>query len=378
MACNYRLIIFLIILFALYLLWRYYNDTRENFDTIDTAAPYDYLPEAYDIDTRTIIYEPKAYDYLPKAVNDRNRYTNVGEPVDNAYFDLWNADRDVDRSNVMEEVDNIVEGKMHCTKFKNVNQCMSTCSDTAGCSGFYIDSPGTCCMMINPPYEYSRDRFSRVPDNTYKYANSEINNVVKSGVRNSIVDAGKAIFNKTSSDGFNDRYISNLDRETCKGICPKCIMGKCPNGYRCARMMADPRYNQSCIITNQDMYNEKTGNTFDGAEIPYLDEKYALNEYAGYDANTKPIKMLPPSGKIVLDDGLVDSIQSLRKQHGQVEHFDPYINTDGFDPESAADDQRVIAIRGGNDPYALAGYSHCNNKELYADMILGQHYRKAM
>ena len=78
-------------------------------------------------------------------------------------------------------------------------------------------------------------------------------------------------------------------------------------------MTADPRYNYSCIITNEGRYNEKAGHIFDGPEIPYLDEKYALNQYAGYDSqNREPVLIKPDNYAFNLAENIIPSREELQ------------------------------------------------------------------
>lgn len=155
----------------------------------------------------------------------------------------------------------------NCTNFTNINQCMSKCSSTANCTGFYLDTPNTCCMTYG-----SQNLLNN-------YNTSGIANIPKSNLAQ-----GKTQFTVKGSIGGANVYQSNISREACQTMCPKCVFGKCPANYRCVNMTSDPRYTQSCIITNNDMYNEATNNTLDNSTIPYLANTYGLTDYAPYNS----------------------------------------------------------------------------------------------
>ncbi|XWV25228.1 putative ORFan [Tupanvirus deep ocean] len=274
---------------------------------------------------------------------------NLNKQFDNTYYLLWQDDQKRDKYAVGQNAIGILETNKHCVDFENINQCMSVCSNTDTCSGFYINSPNKCCMLLNPPYVSNRDRHSILVDNSFEHANRTINNMV----RHSELSDDKIIFNRSGSDGFNDKYISNLDRDQCKSLCPKCIIGRCPDNYRCTNLTADPRYNHSCIITNEGRYDETVGHTFDGNNIPYLDQKYGLNDYVGYNEfGNKLPSTFAPSNKIHFNENLVITKENAKN----IENFDLYVNRDGFDPASASDDAHIVAIKGGNDTTNIHGY----------------------
>lgn len=184
---------------------------------------------------------------------------------DNPYYQLSNNNKNISR----------------CTNFKHVNQCMSMCDGINDCTGFYIDSPNKCCMLNEPPFVSNRNNFRELT-------------VDKLRRRADIANTSKEIYDYIYDDHGNGVYRVTKTREECKSICPKCIMGRCPKDYRCRNMTADPRYNQSCMITNEDKYNEYTGDTYDGIHVPYLDVKYGLDQYPGYhDFNKDSIKIDP-------------------------------------------------------------------------------------
>jgi hypothetical protein len=294
----------------------------------------------------------------------------LNNQYDNSYYELWVSDENKEKEVVKKRMEQILKNKSMCIDYKHVNQCMSTCGATEGCTGFYIDSPNKCCMLTDPPYATDRHNYVNIPNNIDNMAHRSINKLIQRAEETD----GKIVFNYIRRDNDNMTFEVPMDRAQCKKLCPKCIVGRCPKDYRCTNMMADPRYNYSCMITNEDTYDEKKGNTFDGPEIPYLDDKYGLNEYAGYDTeNTIPITELPQSYKKQLDDTIVLSekeIQSMIKKfdlnhpgpglrgHGKkIEGFDQWINTDGYHPEIKSEDYDFIGVRGGNDPVNLQAYA---------------------
>jgi hypothetical protein len=339
-----------------------------------------------------------AHSRLSEAEADN--FYDIADQFDNSFYRLWIADEKKERDAVMKRAAEIKKSKLDCVNFKNVNECMSVCTDTPNCTGFYFDSPGKCCMLIDPPYEANRHAYNKVNNEIDVYGHRTIDSLI----RRAEATDGKLVFNYIRSDGGNDTYTAPLDRNKCKAFCPKCIMGRCPDNYRCTNLTADPRYNYSCMITNEGRYNERKGFLFDSPEIPYLDDKYALNEYAGYDDSRIPITYIPESYRFNLDEGIVPSKEELNamyakfdsehigphtyfnKTHdeaihrnsatgnkstsisglskirgpegfkGNIETFDPWVNTNGFDPAYWSERSDLIAVRGGNDPVNLEGY----------------------
>lgn len=322
---------------------------------------------------------------MSNAIAESNTFN--ADAFGNTYYQLWESDQRREAKTVHERADEIMKTGVNCLEYKNVNQCMSVCDDMDTCQGFYIDSPGRCCIMVDPPYVYDRDRYNKLPNNTDVYAQKTVNEIIR---REKVADAGKVIFDYVKDNNGNGVYRVNMTRQECKKLCPKCIMGRCPRGYRCTDMTADPRYNQSCIITNEDRYDETVGNTFDNPSIPYLDEKYGLDQYAGYDMNLQePVVSFPNSDIFHLDAGIVPSRQQLDRIYKKYDdyHIGPYTygtNYDisereeelnlsqGIDEYNAkletvvapglhsmqveSDNPDFIAIRGGNDPTSLQAY----------------------
>jgi len=286
---------------------------------------------------------------------------------DNSYYSLWESDQDKELSVITKRADDIVKTGANCIDFKNVNQCMSVCSNSPNCVGFYIDEPGVrgatgarpgkCCMMVNPPYAANRHSYDRLPNDLDTHSLRTINKLIERDRETS----GKLVFDYIRTDSQNGTYKTDITREQCRNICPKCIMGRCPENYRCTNMNADPRYNFTCLITNEDRYNEnKPGYQFDSPAVPYLDVKYQLNEYAGFNSNTEyPILRIPESERYYLADRILpthDELQSAFTSYDE-NHVGPLTYHASFNrdfnvqQESMNPDQ--IGIRGGNDPIGI-------------------------
>jgi len=341
------------------------------------------------------------------------------DQFDNTFYRLWEADENKEKDRVIQRAFDIKDSGKQCIDFEHVNQCMSVCTNTENCTGFYIDAPHKCCMMPDPPYVYSRHSYNKPINNIDKYGYRTLNELIR---RAEAID-GKIVFDYIRTDNGNDSYKVDMDREQCKTLCPKCIVGRCPKNYRCTNMTADPRYNYNCIITNEGRYDETSGHTFDSKSVPYLDSKYAINEYAGFDdLNTKPVLFIPPSERIQLDQNITPNAKELQtllgifdsnhvgphtfqnfapktnpltddKQNFKpnnsgcqkndkieasdtcniVEGFDQFLkkgydkwqNRDCYDPEEASDNPDFIAVRGGNDPINLEGYWNRKNNPYF-------------
>lgn len=258
---------------------------------------------------------------ISQAQVDSGRLLN--DSFDNTYYRLWTTDEQREADLVMKRAADIEKLKLKCINFKNINQCMSVCSNTDDCTGFYIDGPNKCCMMVDPPYAANRHSYDILPNNIDAFSHRTLNNLIRRAEQTE----GKIVFDHIRSDDGNRTYKVDMDRSQCKSLCPKCIMGKCPNNYRCANMTADPRYNYSCIITNEDRYDENKNYTFDSPNVPVLDEKYGLNEYAGYDTqNSKPIFNIPESERLRVDDRIVPTqseLQTLYRDY-DAKHIGPH------------------------------------------------------
>lgn len=306
----------------------------------------------------------KGYNDLDIRIKDASA-NNLNKQFDEPFYALWKIEEKNDRKAAIKRAQEIAKNDFNCVNYDHVNQCMSVCSGTDNCTGFFIDNPGKCCMITNPPLEYYRDRWNIPVDNTHVYGNAILNNLIK--------DSGKVVFTKVGSDGFNDVYNTDMSRKECHRLCPKCIIGKCPTNYRCTNLMADPRYDRTCLITNEDRYDETKGFMFDNENIPYLDSRYAINEFAWYnDLNTDPIINYPETHKIELTDRKVIT----PKEMNVTEHFDQWVNrNDCFDPETASDQMDFIATRGGNDPINLNSYYsrfqrvYPRTKRISADIV---------
>ena len=300
--------------------------------------------------------------------------TQATDPVYNAdmfhnsYYDLWEQDLKATRDEVRDKTADILRSDATCVDFTNINQCMSVCSNSPNCKSFYINSvrdpktgqgKNTCCMLVYPPYAANRHSYDGLPDNIDQFSFRTIGKLIK---RDNLID-GKMVFDHVRNDGGNRTYKVDLDRQTCKSLCPKCIMGRCPDNYRCTNMTADPRYNQACLITNEDSYNEKTGRTFDGPEIPYLDDRYQLNEYAGYDSHTYPIFNIPESERYNLTDRVLPTFESDNNFFSKYNvhkvgpaTYHPTFNKN-YNVKHESQNPAEIDIRGHNDPTNIEAHT---------------------
>ena len=150
--------------------------------------------------------------------------------------------------------------RANCMPYENVNQCMSVCSNSTYCSGFYIDEPGTCCLQYKPKFEFKRASMLDVPNGELKGTFGKINDIIKQKA----ISEGKPIFEKVGQD--SSTYRSNLNKGSCKSICPLCVGGRCPKDYRCVDVIANGKRCSSnpmdqCVIENNQVYNENDGVT---------------------------------------------------------------------------------------------------------------------
>lgn len=318
---------------------------------------------------------------------------------DNTFFKLWAAEKALDQEDIINRTNLLNRVQPQCVDFQNVNQCMATCTNSNNCDGFYIEKPvtdtskGRCCMIINPNNKelQMKHSFSETVDNRDFYA-LKTNNVLVKEI------GDKPVFTRFGADGFNDTYSIPLTREDCQHLCPKCVNGRCPENYRCTDMVSNPRFNNSCRITNENRYDESLGRIFDGPEIPYIDEELGFNEYAGYrrtpDAprpvHRKKTLLIDPHGNMVLSRENIASVNNdtvqlksspLTDSHdltptisseiiedriesfepNLIEIFDPWVNRiDMFDPYCESFDRDFIAIRGENSFLSL--HDRCENK----------------
>ena len=277
----------------------------------------------------------------------------------NTYYSLWEQDVEQRKQQISQKASDIVRSGANCLNFQNVNQCMSTCSQRDTCTGFYVDSapgataktPGKCCLLLNPSVTDNRNYTQERPTTLTADANLAIDKLIRKMQESD----GKLVFDFVRMDNDNSMYKTDVPREQCKTLCPKCIMGKCPADYKCTNLMADPRYNFSCLIGNNDYYDETAGRTFDSPKIPYLDAKYQLNEYAGYDrANSVPNLKVPESERYDLFDRLMptnDELQSAFVAYDE-EHIGPLTYhprfNKSFDVLEESYNPDMLLIRGGN------------------------------
>lgn len=277
----------------------------------------------------------------------------------NNYYSLWKQDVDDYKGKVTARAKDIISSGKNCLNFNNVNQCMSECTKTNTCTGFYVDSvpnsstktPGKCCMMLNPSITDNKNFTQARPSSLDDAANLAIVKLIRKFQESD----GKLVFDFVRMDKDNSMYKTDVPREQCKSMCPKCILGRCPADYRCSNLLADPRYNFSCLIGNNDLYDEKTGRVFDGPNVPYLDAKYQLNEYAGYNrADSIPNLSVPESERYYLLDRVLptnDELQSAFVAYDE-EHIGPMTLHPHFDKTydvlEQSNNPQSIEIRGGN------------------------------
>jgi hypothetical protein len=288
---------------------------------------------------------------------------------ENPYYQLWEQEQNDELIRIADRENEMSKKEATCVNFKNVNQCMSVCSNSPDCVGFYVDKPaspgstgtpiqpGKCCMLLTPPYAMNRHSYNRPPFSLDSYGLRTMSKLVKRDRETN----GKLVFDYIRSDGQNGTYKVALTREQCKDICPKCIMGRCPIDYRCTNMTADPRYNEACIITNEDRYDENNPNLqFDSPYVPYLDATYQLDEYAGYDPNVEyPVLSVPETERYYLDDRILPTYDELQSAYRAFDenHVGPWtyhasFNRD-YDPYLASSDVDQLGTRGGNDPIGI-------------------------
>jgi hypothetical protein len=357
-------------------------DTLKNLkDTIltDQSRTSQIQTAVYD----AVTYHPREirpYNDAESLISETQAMSGIelNNQFDNSFYELWLMDEAKEKEEVTQRAIDIIKNKKSCIDFKHVNQCMSVCNNTDSCTGFYIDSPNKCCMLQNPPYNTDRHSYTDLPDNIDNMAKRSINKLIERAEETD----GKIVFDYIRNDGGNSTYKVDMDRSQCKKLCPKCIVGRCPPDYRCTNMMADPRYNYSCIITNEDRYDEGANRTFDDESVPYLEDQYGLNEYADYDSKYEnPVSMLPKSYAYDIDSPILPTPQELQssldkfdnnhvgpntydkqntvpliKPAKSIEKFDQWINRDGYHPEIESKDYNFIGLRGGNDMVNLDSY----------------------
>lgn len=206
-------------------------------------------------------------------VNTRTSMAQVNSPViddfDNNYFNLWKSDFKAERKAIADNIKALGADGDRCTSYENINQCMSKCTDTNFCVGFYTKDDNVCCMMEAPARPYGRYSYS---DNNAKKKNIEVEANI---LFNEMVN--KRAANKVwrlagyDKDGRSIYGTDGKGIKECNELCPKCVNDRCPTGYRCRnlRLESDVNWgrNNKCMITNEDRYDEDAGNTFDGPEI---------------------------------------------------------------------------------------------------------------
>lgn len=273
--------------------------TQEDLDIISSThrnKDYSEITNKFnDLDTRISLlqiinneidnnHDPYIDSVLETQIYPLNRNKDKAEPNT-----LFATDRSKSKeSNYLKEKIPSIEN-IKCINFKNINQCMATCSKTKGCYNFYIEQPNKCCIIMNPVYEHITE--DGIPKSENRFTHIVANN----RILNNEHTKGKIIFNYYGTENNNgiicDKYVGNLNRSQCKSLCPKCVIGRCPKDYRCIDMTADPRYINNCMITNNNNYNENIGKYFDNQNIPYMDEIYGLVGHPAYDTTSyAPLK----------------------------------------------------------------------------------------
>ena len=254
--------------------------------------------------------EVRPYNDIETRISEArvDNLVEINDDYDNNYYRTWLATDAKNNAKMEAHARDIYKNELECINYKKINQCMSTCADTPHCRGFVLnknstpEKNGKCCMLVEPAFNYHKYSLNQVPNNDdytgYRYLNTLLKEKAKK--------ENMPIFTRVKDQDNNSVYNVPVTRPECKKYCPKCISGICPPDYRCVDMRADPRYNQTCLITNEDRYNELLGLTFDSDKIPYLEEKYGLDEYAGYDdLNMIRITHLPETYRLKLRNGIL-------------------------------------------------------------------------
>jgi len=202
----------------------------------------------------------------------------ANEQPSNSYYELWNTERKLTGDYVANEAENIMQSGATCLSYDNINQCMSQCTSSDGCNGFYVSEPGTCCLTYNPKFDTRRTSMLDVPNSRLQDTYRSISDYI----RNKQITEGKPVFEKIGGENIGDSmYRVPLDRKSCRSLCPKCVLGQCPRNYRCKDIQSDPRQNNGCIITNEDRYDETEGLTFDSDKLNFLNPQYQIQQDAG-------------------------------------------------------------------------------------------------
>lgn len=230
------------------------SETIEKFDAPENLTKMSYLSPTEDIGTNTIA-NPQNYGRFFNDVHTTASINQSASDFYNPYFALY-----------MQEQVGSQTLKEKCYPFKNINQCMSICSADPMCTAFHIKDNGTCCPIIEPDFRLNKDSVLFPPDNPLFYGFNKLNQQNLSNV------SEDQIFRYYDYDNGNNSYSTQLD---CSQLCPKCILGQCPDNYRCENVRNDITRGIPCIITNNDQYDENSGKIFDGADIKSLKDQYA-------------------------------------------------------------------------------------------------------
>jgi hypothetical protein len=235
-------------------------------------------------------------------------YAQVLSPVvneehyDNSYFNLWRSDLATEAENIEKNAKALASDGDRCFNYQNINQCMTECNNTKYCVGFYVDKvptpapapdsgitptnplgdvDGRCCLLESPPFDTDRHSYMLKPGNMSYDANNRFNNMIEARGLDPAY-ANKPVFKVFGNNQTNTTYTANIPFSQCQSYCPKCVRGKCPSDYRCVNVTTDPRIGNTCLITNEDRYDEQTGNTFDSSNIPYLNPSQARSAGSFY------------------------------------------------------------------------------------------------
>lgn len=262
-------IIIIVIVIIIWAIWMWGSpaepvETFKSVSTYQTVAPYQ-------IDQALMLQQ------LERA-NGPNLYNN-------SYYDLWKAENKATGNLIRKKASDIISSGAACIPFQHVNQCMSECTGSTDCNGFYIDTPSTdekpgqCCLMFKPKFEHKRTNMLDVPNSRLQDTYQTISDYI----RRQKLSEGKAIFDKVGRENGDSVYRSDISRSDCRSLCPKCVLGQCPRGYRCKDIRSDPRKNYNCLITNEDRYDENEGLLFDSDKISFLNNYFANRQDAGID-----------------------------------------------------------------------------------------------
>jgi hypothetical protein len=219
----------------------------------------------------------KPFNEIDERISKYSLNESLNKDYDNSYFDLYRKE-ELEADNLYDKESQTI--KEQCYPYKNINQCMSICSNHKLCTGFYTKNDGTCCPILEPDFRTDRHSYYFPPDNTLFYSFNKYNDRTLSKVN------PNNIYRYYDSENGNNSYYSEHNMNDCLKMCPKCIPGQCPVNYRCNNVRSDPTKKIGCIITNEDRYDENKNLVFDSGQVPKLDMRYAINFNSNVDPNT--------------------------------------------------------------------------------------------